>query len=393
MNIAISSSAPPDAGQGISAFATSLAVALNCLGHNIYWVSPSPRDREWLTKYSAGFFATDMDQDEHTLTPLLYQFLSDHKIEAVISNDNPILHSLAPCVAVPFIAVGHMVSRTIARLACYGHDSVDYVVSLSPDIQARYQRRWNVPVSKSVIIYNGVEDTESSCLASNHAGLNIVFAGGGQSTVKGSDLVLQLVDKFPDQWEGGQLHWYGSGVDKIRLSLKSKKWVHAHGLVERKRLLKALEKADILLMPSRIEACSMLMLEAMCRSTAIISANGIGSTKYIIRNGIEGRILDIKQWPDQASTYLKWLATAPNTVIRMKRTCRTRYKNDFDIKNVALTYLQLIESILEGPSKVPKKEARVIRWHRLVRPGLAGITDRIASRTGFLRLGRRVAVR
>jgi glycosyltransferase involved in cell wall biosynthesis len=388
MNIIIGCSSSPDHGSGILTYSKEIAEQLLRLGNEIHFVSPAPNHRTWLEQHRIPHFATSQHHDPAPTTRQLLQYIHDQRIDAVINNDNPYLQSIAPGLQCPFIAVGHLGRTSIAALACYRSEWTDYVVAISNDMQRSYVTKYNVPITKCPIIYNGILDNigNTTGVNDNSPVLRALYAGGYNRKLKGADLVLKMALKDQRLWKGIELAWYGEVPDNIRQRLAHLPHVRVHGRVPRDTILQALRNSDVLLFPSRVEGCPMAMLEAMSFSVVPIASDGEGAMQWLVTSGQDGYICHLSHWPTQAMECLTNLRDHPAALRNMKYAARKRFLDEYQSSMTAGKLLRLIQQPTVDRSRTMTR-FEVLRWHRPLRPdGLRSpLLDRICFHSGVLR--------
>ncbi|MXE01528.1 glycosyltransferase family 4 protein, partial [Escherichia coli] len=68
---------------------------------------------------------------------------------------------------------------------------------------------------------------------------------------------------------------------------------------------KTLSSSCFLLLPSRVEGCPMVLLEALRFGVIPIVSNGKGAMREIVRHGVNGFICDLNNWCDEAYSILR----------------------------------------------------------------------------------------
>lgn len=388
MKLLIGCSSPPDDGAGILSYVKELSQQLLLSNNEVHLVSPTPRDNSWLIKNNIKHIASDQDDNPIEVARYLLDYVYDNQIDGVINNDNSFLHSIAPGLACPFIAIGHLSRTSIATLACYRWQWSDYVVAISNDMQQRFVTRFRVPLAKCPIIHNGIADTghDGDFSRKDPNKLRVIFVGGYNRRLKGADLVHEAALSDREQWQGIQLVWYGSIPQKMALRLADLPYVCVQGQVSREELFNALSRADVLLFPSRTEGCPMAMLEAMSHGLAIIASDGEGAMRWLITSGQEGYICCLAHWPAQMLECLKYLRDNSSTLIDMKRASRNRFLAEFQSSSMTEKLLKLISRPTVDRSSPPKK-INILHWRTPMRADgkKARFFDRIWIRIGVLR--------
>lgn len=387
MKILIGSSAPPDRGSGIGAYAKDLSEAYVQMGIEVHYAAPLPDNWEWVTAHGIKHVPTNLNDDPIDAAQRVIGYAQDCKIDAIINNDNSVLQSIAPGVYCPVITIGHMDRKSVATLACWRPEWSDYIVAISYNMQKRFITRYGVPVSKCPVIYNGVQDRghDGNFARRDSKMLRILYAGG-PSRNKGWNRILSGLENKDKIWQHTELEWYGNIPARIKRRLAHFQNVHYHGRVPRNEFLTSLSKADVLLLPSRYEGCPIVMLEAMSFGVVPIASDGAGAMRWLITSGSEGFICNLKQWPKQMTECLTFLYDHPQALSDMKKATRKRYFTKFQSSLVAARLLKLIERPTVARDR-PLKEFTVARWHRPLRPDgkKAPVIDRFNIRFGIIR--------
>ena len=387
MKILVSSSWAPDQGSGISTYAREISEELVRRGHRVTFLSPAPADDTWLQTQGVSHFACSQFDPPLERAAELLQHMRAVNYDLAINNDNAFLQSIAPALSCPLIVIGHCERRSIASLAVFQMHYCDYVVAISNDMQARFILHHRVPVPKCPVVYNGIQPPPLPSRFKQPPGhtLKCVFAGGF-SRIKGGDLILRLVLDQKHFWERHRLFWFGTVPPRVRDRLAPISGVHFMGRVPRAEFLKHLESTDLLLMPSRFEGCSMVMLEAMSLGVVPITSDGPGAMGAIIRSGLDGYICPLRRWSAEAFKCVDFLGHHPIALQMLRTEARKRFRSHLSVSRTVDTLLELGAAPTvtrdHPPERIP-----VLRWHRPLRPdGLkAPFFDRICYRLGILR--------
>lgn len=388
MRILIGCSAPPDrSGGGIITYATELAQSLKEHSDEIHFLSPTPYDRTWLDNWDIRHIPSNQGDQPVEAGNRLLRYIREQGIEGIINNDNPLLQSIAPAAPCPFVAIGHLERTSIASLACYRTEWIDYIVAISNDMQRTFIDRFHVPLAKCPIVLNGIRDPGHGRHDRRQQGdgLRLLYAGGFNRR-KGADLILKAVQDLSNRWRGITLDWYGDMPQQIARRIAHLPHVQLHGRVPRKALIEALTRTDILLFPSRLEGCPMAMLEAMSLGVVPIASDGVGAMRSLITSGKEGYICFLRDWVNQMLDCVAHLRDNPNVLAGMRHAVSQRYLTEFQIERVADDLLRLLRQPTVDRSNIPE-QISMLHWHRPLRPdGLkAPLLDRMRFRLGWLR--------
>jgi len=386
MNLLVGSSSPPDKGSGINAYVRELCEALIEQGHRIHFCSPEPVDCSWLNQYGIKHVKASQFDEPLERTKQLIAYVKDQHINGVINNDNALLQNIAPAISCPFISVGHMGRTSVASLACFQHQWTDHVVTISSDMQAVFVSKFDVPVIKCPIVYNGVVDPgEKESYLSENEQLNIVFAGG-YSKNKGGTLIEQALSQYKDSWHDIKLDWFGDVPEKIKQKLRDYNFIEFHGRVGHEEFLKTLKNADVLLLPSKAEGCPMTMLEAMSYGVVPLASDGKGAMRWLITSGQHGFICQLDDWEKQMMDCFAYFLGHSEGLSKMKQASYQQFKHNFQRETTAKHITDLLLRPTVKRDKLAEK-LQVLRWHRPLRKDgkKAPLIDRFAIRIGWLR--------
>ena len=388
MKVLIGCSSPLDKGAGgILEYTKELSECLITLGVEVHIASPEPKDWSWCRRYRIRHIRTCQYADPVSESKRLYEYIKSSGIDGIINNDNPYLQSILALVKCPSIAVGHLGEGVIASLACYQHEWTDYVVAISYDMFTTFVTKFDLPVMKCPIVFNGVRDRvgEKGVDSIELGNIRVVFAGG-YNRRKGAKKILSSILGYSERWKGATLDWFGYVPDRIIRKTSHLGFVNYRDKVDREEFIKALESSDIIMLPSETEGCPMAMIEAMCMSVMPIASNGIGAMKSMVTNGQDGFICQLEDWSNRATDCLRFLVSNPGILMKLKANARKRYLQEFQ----AEIFTNKLMRLLSQPTverDVPRSEVEILHWHRPVPRGKdeATFINKIRIRSGVLR--------
>lgn len=384
--LVIGSSSPPDKGSGINAYVNQIVSVFLQQGHRVVYVAP-PLAKKEKVDHIEHLALGQNDTPEFAVKTIL-QFIESNPVDLIINNDNAFLQAAAPWVNTVFISVGHMSRSSVATLACYNHQWLDYIVTISSAMQRVYVECFKLDTAKVPIIYNGVEDPFDGQLPSkavNPSALNIVYAGG-ENRNKGADLIVRLLADPRWQQNNHHLHLYGPVGPKMQKQLQGIDNVTCYGRVDRAVFLKQLRSADVFLLPSFAEGCPMAMLEAMSYGLIPLASDGIGAMARLVIHGQEGFICRLKHWSDDFYACINRLSTNEASLAALRQASYQRFLLDFQSTQTANHLLALADTPLVNRSSKPQ-QLQLLKWHRPFLPGQnkAPLIDRFCIRLGVLR--------
>lgn len=395
-SVLVSCSSPPDEGSGILAYAKELSLGFKKQGLDVHFMSPTPKSRCWLEEHAIPHLATDKLADQVQSARNALDYLTRQHIDLAVNNDNPVLQSIAPALACPLIAVGHLNATVIAALACHQPQWTDHVVAISNDMFSSFVGRRKIPVHKCPVVRNGIADPPQTARTSGPGSgggpLRAVYLGGFDRR-KGGDLMLAAL-RLPGWQESFSLDWYGGLPEGATAKLAGIAGVRLCGRVPRDELLSRLSGYDVLLFPSRAEGCPMAMMEAMSQGVVPIASDGVGAMREMIDSGRQGFICPLKGWPEQMLQCVAQLKADPARLEHMKHAARQRFLSEFQVQRVVERLLELGRLPTVDRTRRPEV-IPVLRWHRISRAEAGGLNlaHRLCYRLGILRTAGELHVR
>ena len=383
--IAVGGSCTLSRGSGINAYVNQLVDVLLKMGHSVIYIGP--HDEHLESRINLEYVSAGSQDDPVDAVNRLLEMLRSRQVDLVINNDNAYLQSAAPWVDCVFVSVGHMSKTSVATLACYNHQWLDYVVTISSDMQKTYVRKFGLDTAKVPIIYNGVNDPYAGQLPDKSFGkkMRIIYAGGNNPN-KGARLLLETV-KDP-RWKNYpiDLAWYGYMDTALERTLSAISGVTVHGRVSREEILSTLSSSDVFLLPSYKEGCPMSMLEAMSYGVIPIASDGHGAMERIVIHGQEGFVCRLDNWVNDFYACLNVLSEKHTFLQLLRKRCYSRFLADFESSR----FVDRLLALSEVPSCERKKKPvrlAILRWHRpmIMGSNRAPIIDRICIKLGLLR--------
>lgn len=151
----------------------------------------------------------------------------------------------------------------------------------------------------------------------------VILFLSGFSVGKGIDIVIKILKKINSFKEKPYFLLIGRGAEEktIRELSKREKYIIYPGRLPHNQIYKAYKAADIVLLPSKIEPFSRIVIEAMSMEKAVICSN-TGGGKEVIVNGESGLLVD----PENLEEWIN----AINSLIENKRLFnkfKLKYKN------------------------------------------------------------------
>lgn len=206
-----------------------------------------------------------------------------------------------------------------------------------------------IPQSKIRVIVNGVDLQEFSpgMAARQKLGLpeNValaLFAGDLRTTRKNLDTVLQSLVKVPDLHLAVVGKIPGSPFPQLAIDLGIDQRVHFVGY--RRDVNEIMRAVDFFVFPSRYEACSLVLLEALSSGLPVITAIATGGSELVTESA--GIVLQDTDDSEALAAALSNLASNPSLRQQMGKMARAiAEKHSWTI--MAQAYLDLFEELIK----------------------------------------------
>jgi glycosyltransferase involved in cell wall biosynthesis len=386
LNILISSSAAPDRGSGISAYAKDLAESFVRKGHEVRYLAPAPDDHSWLQEHGITLLPVEPQGNQIKQAQELLTYMNAHEFDGAINNDNSLLQSISPAVKCPVVSVCHCNETAIFGVAGHQWNGVDYVVALSPDMQGLLQNAYGIPPARCPVIFGGTVDRGEPVKSEPTVTALRVIVGADYGRCKNTKLLIDSLTAPRADWKDISVNWYGNLPKALAHRLNDTKHVHYHGRVPRGKFLHELRNSDVFLLPSRSEGCPVSLLEAMSFGVVPIVSDGLGAMRWVVQNGLDGYVCRLDNWLDDSSACLEQLKSNPALLADMKDKARAKFLQQYKAEFVADKLLALLRApTVERPQ--PTGSLGILAWHRLARPGFfSNKFDRVRYRFGLPRI-------
>jgi glycosyltransferase involved in cell wall biosynthesis len=206
-----------------------------------------------------------------------------------------------------------------------------------------------VPLGKIRVIVNGVDLQEFSPGVTSRPKLGLpenvtlaLFAGDIRTTRKNLDTVLQALVKVPNLHLAVVGTTEGSPFPELADALGISERVHFVGY--RRDIAEIMRAVDLFVFPSRYEACSLVLLEALASGLPVITATATGGAELVTPEA--GIILPDTDDIDALSTALFSLKD-DSLRQQMSKAART-VAEQHSWATMAQTYLDLFEELIKN---------------------------------------------
>ncbi|MBN3990991.1 MAG: glycosyltransferase family 4 protein [Nostoc sp. NMS2] len=204
-----------------------------------------------------------------------------------------------------------------------------------------------VPRSRIRVIVNGVDLEEFAPGESDRQKLGLpenvtlaLFAGDIRTPRKNLDTVLHALVKVPDLHLVVVGHTQNSPFPQLAASLGLNERVHFVGF--RRDIPQIMQGVDLFVFPSRYEACSLVLLEALSSALPVITATATGGGELVTPEC--GIVLSDSDDVDALTVALMTLVSSPALIQQMGKAARS-VAEQHSWSTMAQTYVDLFEEL------------------------------------------------
>ncbi|QKQ74751.1 glycosyltransferase family 4 protein [Nostoc sp. TCL240-02] len=204
-----------------------------------------------------------------------------------------------------------------------------------------------VPRSRIRVIINGVDLEEFAPGESDRQKLGLpenvtlaLFAGDIRTPRKNLDTVLHALMKVPDLHLVVVGHTQNSPFPQLAASLGLSERVHFVGF--RRDIPQIMQGVDLFVFPSRYEACSLVLLEALSSGLPVITAKATGGGELVTPEC--GIVLPDSDDIDALALALLTLVSSPTLIQQMGKAARS-VAEKHSWTTMAQTYVDLFEEL------------------------------------------------
>jgi glycosyltransferase involved in cell wall biosynthesis len=230
----------------------------------------------------------------------------------------------------------------------------DTIISVCDFTRQEIIRGFGLDEGKVFTIYNGfTPDVRTDASRAWHERENRVLFVGGNPQRKNLPLLLKALPYVKCQIPDVKVTVLGgdSHIDKLindMVDASAAEAVESLGFVPNHEVLRFMAKSKVFAMPSLYESFAFVYLEAMSHGLPVI-AGKIGGAPELIRNGIEGYLVDASDVESTAEKILellsdeeKWTALSENCLERV---------GDFSVSRMVEETIGIYEEVLSAKGK------------------------------------------
>ena len=231
----------------------------------------------------------------------------------------------------------------------------DRIVILGDVFAADLNRRFGVPLEKMVVIPNGIPDFATDLAVPKPAReVPLILFAGEVGPRKGAGLLLEALANLRQKGQRWRCTIAGNGdIPEYRamaqmLGLKDR--VTFTGWIDAERMHALMREADIVVLPSRIEALPLSLIEGACAGAALVSSNA-GASAEIAREGRNGIIVPLES--EAIAEALADLIARPERLAAMQAASRDLFLERFRIDQFESAMTAFFRSVAERQAPLP----------------------------------------
>lgn len=191
----------------------------------------------------------------------------------------------------------------------------------------------------------------------------IMCVNNGFNEIKNTQKAMEAFHKFHKKNPMSSMNMYGDGYE---LGGKAYTWAEDRGLLEgitfngrvdRREIISAFQKADVLLHTSREESFGLVYLEAMASETLIIAGKNSGATPWVLDEGKAGILADVDDTENIYNT-LKSIGNNKEKKEELISNGLERVKKNFLFRSVVESYQECYIKVCESSINNDRKRRR-----------------------------------
>ena len=242
----------------------------------------------------------------------------------------------------------------------------DTSICVSHALEEKFKMMKKIDENKLITINNGVKvsDIYPKKIEKNFKKIEILFVGRIENQQKGVLLLPEIIQKvIQDSSDHVHLKVIGEGpslslLKKITKASHVEDYISFLGSLKHQQVLKEMNHADILLMPSYYEGQGLVYLEAMAQGLIPIVSNLKNNTDLVIAHQKNGFLCPIGD-SDAFAKEICYLIQYPEKISKISKEAWKTAHTSLSSNVMAQKYINLISDL--------KKNRKIIRSHTLIK--------------------------
>jgi glycosyltransferase involved in cell wall biosynthesis len=325
------------------------------------------------------------------------RWVGERKIDLVFCAEQMFTLAAAPALParVKLVTRSGTITRRSYAMAAACLSRTSKIIVETPRQQSDLIRDWAVPPEKCAVIPGGVEiETFTPGAVRDFQGsLRLAFLGRLDENQKGVMLLPLIARRLAASGVEFHLDIIGEGGDGDRLraafgSANLADRVTFHGYLPRTKSIPLLQRAHLLLLPSRYEGHSWALLEAMACGCVPVVSRIAGGTDFVVEHGVNGMLCPAGSAAD-FSLEIEKLSRNRKKLGDFSTAARGTIRDRFSLDRVVRDHdLVFQEALVQDPfeyTPIPVSEIRVPKlpgaaWRKLLPQGVKNYVRTWAER-------------
>ena len=227
----------------------------------------------------------------------------------------------------------------------------DRIVVLGDVFITYFREKLGIDQEKLIVIPNGIPDFGMDCaIPRQSTGDKLILFAGEVGPRKGAGLLLEALAILRQKTPGWRCVMAGNGdireYTAMMTMLGLKDRVSFTGWVSSDAVHELMRQADIVVLPSRVEALPLSLIEGACAGAALVASDA-GASAEVAREGRNGRIIPLES--EGIADALAALLSRPGELARMQTESRQLYLERFRIEQFETQWHDMLLSLDEKP--------------------------------------------
>ncbi len=360
MKIAIASSSLPP-GFGISVYVDEISNCLIKKGHEVMVFLTDNNDLN-SEVYEYTVYHTKIPNssrnDEYRLLRHFYKAVIEFGPDAILISDCIYAANILPCLPPECVRAsvvhgyrpgfGFDEHRLITSAAIHNYDYLDWIIGTSNHMCLGLNENYGIKSEMIKLVYNGIKSPQGYHYETNHHVDDfkkvILFAGGSNPT-KGCDVFLKAIKILAkSSYADWKVIWIGGTESPPKILKKSgllNKTIDWKGTLPLTSLREILSYTHILAMPSRYEACPMLLIDGLSMGAVPVVSDCPSAMMEIVNDSQCGLVSKVGNSEDLANS-ISFLLSRPKTVTEMSIRGKEYFNKNLAIEHTCNHLLSLL---------------------------------------------------
>ena len=325
------------------------------------------------------------------------RWVGERRIDLVFCAEQMFTLAAAPALParVKLVTRSGTITRHSYGLATAHLSRTSKIIVETPRQQCDLIRNWRVPPDKCAVIPGGVEieTFTPGTVRDFQRSLRLVFLGRLDENQKAVMMLPPIAGRLVRSGVKFHLDIIGEGADGDRLraafaSANLADRVTFHGYLPRMASIPILQRAHLLLLPSRYEGHSWALLEAMACGCVPAASRIAGGTDFVVEHGVNGLLCPVGSVAD-FSCEIEKLAADRKRLESLSAAAGATIRDRFSLERVVRDHDLLFQEVLAKEpfayTPIPVSEIQVPKmpgagWRRFVPQGVKNYVRAWAER-------------